>query len=192
MQWSRVRISPFPQNFKKSLTGLERFDIICRLKPIEDKPMSQIKSTLNFVNLWPKEGRSEESSISIISNSKAEADKEVSNLCNAHIQIERNEEQDVTFQCYLKSVKTEEVYHAKIFDMSTASHQLSAAAILNFIIENGVRLVPTPLKWETSNGEPANWVTHDVYVGKRRYQGMTVQDAIHQHLYDAAPETEDE
>ncbi len=154
--------------------------------------MSKIKSTINLVSLWPLENRVEDTPVTILSASQKEATEQVSSIIGARTTTERNAEGEVTFQCYCKSVDQSEIYEAKIFDMSTASHQLSAAAILDFIINNEVRLVPTPLKWETSNGTPANWVSHDVYVGKRRYQGYSLQDAIHKHLNDPEKESNDD
>jgi len=153
--------------------------------------MSKIKSTINLVSLWPLENRVEDTPVTILSASQKEANEQVSAILSAQTTTTRNAEGEVTFQCYCKSVDTTEIYEAKIFDMSTASHQLSAAAILDFIITNEVRLVPTPLKWETSTGTPANWVSHDVYVGKRRYQGYSLQDAIHKHLNDPVKESKD-
>lgn len=153
--------------------------------------MSKIKSTINLVSLWPLENRVEDTPVTILSASQKEATEQVSSIIGARTTTERNAEGEVTFQCYCKSVDQSEIYEAKIFDMSTASHQLSAAAILDFIINNEVRLVPTPLKWETSNGSPATWVSHDVYVGKRRYQGYSLQDAIHKHLNDPEKESKD-
>lgn len=153
--------------------------------------MSKIKSTINLVSLWPLENRVEDTPVTILSASQKEATEQVSAILAAQTTTTRNAEGEVTFQCYCKSVEKTEIYEAKIFDMSTASQQLNPAAILDFIITNGVRLVPTPLNWETSTGEPASYVTHDVYVGKRRYQGMSVQDAIHQHLNAPVKESKD-
>ncbi|UYE98896.1 hypothetical protein XbC2_494 [Xanthomonas phage XbC2] len=153
--------------------------------------MSKIKSTINLVSLWPLENRVEDTPVTILSASQKEATEQVSAILDARTTTERNAEGEVTFQCYCKSVDKSEIYEAKIFDMSTASQRLTAEQILDFIVNNGVRLVPTPLNWETSTGEPASYVTHDVYVGKRRYQGMSVVDAIHQHLNDPVKEYKD-
>ncbi len=153
--------------------------------------MSKMKSTINLVSLWPLENRVEDTPVTILSASQKEATEQVSAILDARTTTTRNADGEINFQCYCKSVDTTEIYEAKIFDMSTASHQLSAAEILDFIITNEVRLAPTPLKWETSTGTPANWVSHDVYVGKRRYQGYSLQDAIHKHLNDPEKESKD-
>jgi hypothetical protein len=153
--------------------------------------MSKIKSTINLVSLWPLENRVEDTPVTILSASKKEATAQVSSILEARTTTERNTEGEVTFQCYCKSVDKTEIYEAKIFDMSTASQRLTAEQILDFIINNGVRLVPSPLQWETSTGEPASFVTHDVYVGKRCYQGMSVSDSIHKHLNDPVTESKD-
>ena len=144
--------------------------------------MSKIKSTIKLVNLWPLENRAEDTPVTILSISKEAATKEVSEIIGARTQTTRNTDGEIIFQCYCKSVESTEIYEAKIFDMSNASQILTTEQVYEYIISNGVRLVPTPLQWETSTGSPASWVTHDVYVGKRRYQGMSVGDAIHQHL----------
>lgn len=144
--------------------------------------MSKIKSTINLVSLWPLENRVEDTPVTILSASQKDATEQISAILEAQITTTRNSDGEVIFQCYCKSVDKTEIYEAKIFDMSTASQRLTAQQILDFIINNGVRLVPSPLNWETSTGEPASYVTHDVYVGNRRYQGMSVKDAIHEHV----------
>jgi hypothetical protein len=153
--------------------------------------MNKIKSTINLVSLWPLENRVEDTPVTILSASKKEANEQVSLILSTRVVNEKDADGNIIFQCYCKSVDHNEIYQAKIFDMSTASQILTTEQVYNYIIANGVRLVPTPLQWETSTGSPASWVTHDVYVGKCRYQGMSVGDAIHQHLNNPEKEKAD-
>lgn len=150
--------------------------------------MHSIKSTINLVSLWPLENRVEDTPVTILSASKKEATEQVSSILSTRVVNEKDADGNIIFQCYCKSIDQNEIYQAKIFDMSSADLQLTAVGVLDFIVNNAVRLVPTPLAWETSTGEPASFVTHDVYVGKRRYQGYSVVDAIHQHVNNPVEE----
>ena len=143
----------------------------------------KIKSTLNFVKLWPQQNRREEVPFVIISNSQEEADVEVSKIVEAWTCLDKEESGNVVHQCYLKDVVSREIYEASVFDKSTSHLAFSDSDILQFIIKNKVSLVPTILEWvDSSTGNKVDFVTHDVYIGKSRYQGMTIEDCIYTHL----------
>lgn len=142
----------------------------------------KIKSTLNFVKSWPTENRREDTPFTILSSTQDEANAEISKIVDAWISTETDSEGKVVYQCYLKNVMTEEIYIAKEILVSTFDKVLTPEEVFYYIIENKVRLVPTPLSWETENGEPATFVTHDVYFDKERYQGMSIYDCVHVHL----------
>lgn len=142
----------------------------------------KIKSTLNFVKSWPTENRREDTPFTILSSTQAEANAEITKIMNAWISTETDSEGKIVYQCYLKNVKTEEIYIAKRIPVTSFEKVLTYEELFEYIVENKVRLVPSPLVWETENGEPATFVTHDVYFDKERYQGMSVYDCIHTHL----------
>lgn len=142
----------------------------------------KVKSTLNFVKIWPTENRREDTPFTILSQNQEEADTEISAIVSGWNTIERNSIGAVTYQCYLKNVETTEIYQASVLPITTCETVLTRGDVFDYIIKHGVRLVPTPLSWVTENGEPAEFVTHDVYFGKERYQGMSVYDAVHAYI----------
>lgn len=148
----------------------------------------KIKSTLNFVKIWPLEQRREEFTIKIVSDSKEEANEQGSNIITNTVCIEKNAEGVITYQVYFKSTESEKIYLASKFQPSTNDAELSTREAFEYIIRNGLRLVPSPLTWVDAEGNPVSYVTHDVYVGKTRYQGMSVIDIINSIVNGKAQE----
>ncbi len=142
----------------------------------------KIKSTLNFVKSWPTENRREDTPFTILSSTQDEANAEITKIMNAWVSTEADSDGKVVYQCYLKNVLTEQIYEAKRLPITTCETVLTRGDVLDYIINNQVRLVPTPLVWVTEDGELADFVTHDVYFGKERYQGMSVYDCVHAHI----------
>ena len=142
----------------------------------------KIKSTLNFVKSWPTENRREDTPFTILSSTQDEANAEITKIMNAWVSTETDSDGKVVYQCYLKNVLTEQIFIATEIPVTTFEKVLSYEELFEYIVENKVRLVPTPLIWETENGERADFVTHDVYFGKERYQGMSVYDCVHAHI----------
>lgn len=151
----------------------------------------KIKSTLNFVKIWPLEQRREEFTIKVVSDSKEEANEQGSNVITNTVCIEKNAEGQITYQVYFKSAETDKIFLAKKFAPTGNDDELSDSQMFNYIIKQGLRLVPTPLVWVDSEGNPVNYVTHDVYAGKTRYQGMSVRDIINSMVNGKAEEAQE-
>jgi len=139
----------------------------------------KIKSTLNFVKLWPLDNRREEFSLTLLANTKEESDEKISVLIEQTNCIDRNDDNQIVYQVYLKSTESEKSYVASKFNPTPRDIELSVHDLYQYIIKHKLRLVPTELNWVSEDGTPVSFVTHDVYVGKTRYQGMSVHDIIH-------------
>lgn len=143
---------------------------------------SKIKSTLNFVKLWPTQNKREEVPFVIFSDSIDEAAHDISKIVNTHNAIEIDNAGNILHQCYLKSVEQIEIHKAEIFDKTKINFTLSSDDILKFISSNNVKLIPTTQTWVTENGDLAHFVTHDVYIDNCEYVGMSIADCVYKHL----------
>ncbi|AFC21911.1 hypothetical protein GAP32_454 [Cronobacter phage vB_CsaM_GAP32] len=144
--------------------------------------LCKIKSTLNFVKIWPTEGRREDTPFVILSDSQENANAEVSKVVETWNSIEKDNAGNIVYQCYLKNVKTEAIYIASSFKPAPGDVVLDDDAVLRFITTNKVYLVPDDSCWVDENGNEVNWVTHKVMLNNDVYSGMSVQDCINTHI----------
>lgn len=144
--------------------------------------LCKIKSTLNFVKIWPTTDRREDTPFVIISNNQEEANAEVSKVIETLHSIDEDSNGNIVYQCYLKNVKTEEICVAGSFKPKAGDVILDDDAVLRFITTNKVYLVPDDSLWVDENGNEVDWVTHKVMLNNDVYSGMSVQDCINTHI----------
>lgn len=142
---------------------------------------SKVKATLTFVKIFPLINDRREESITIIGADDDDLNTKISPVIGSWVSTETNDEGKILYQCYLKSIEKGNINYSPKFDSTSFDFIPNAEDILNFIVQNRVKLIPTTETWLDENDKPVD-VSHDVIIDKTTYQGLTVAQALTVHM----------